>query len=179
MEKQDNSASEALKAFENEKMDRRRALGRIGFLAGAAAVAALTSDELLRKVGDRLAQNAGDNQVAQQVAKEFQAAGMAFAVPFCSGCMSNCVATATHKCINCDVPCLPQRLIKYSCGECDTNYNGLYTYCLSLDSDHSPQCLKDIAIAWCKCRKSGACPGSGGLPAQCSDCPTFGICNPS
>jgi hypothetical protein len=102
------SSSEELVAFEQEKMSRRRALGRLGFLAGAAAVAALTSDELLRKVGDKLAQNAGDNKVAQQVAKEFQAAGVALASPSgnpCSGCSTGCTANVGFTCEACAQSC--------------------------------------------------------------------------
>ncbi|MGC4045786.1 MAG: hypothetical protein QM758_18505 [Armatimonas sp.] len=100
------SASEKLAAFEKEKMSRRNALSRFGFLAGAAAVAALTSDELLRKVGDKLSQSSGDNKVAQQVAREFQAAGVALASPSdditgCSGCIANCSGTTYKKCAAC------------------------------------------------------------------------------
>ncbi|MGC4045789.1 MAG: hypothetical protein QM758_18520 [Armatimonas sp.] len=100
------SASEKLAAFEKEKMSRRNALSRFGFLAGAAAVAALTSDELLRKVGDKLSQSSGDNKVAQQVAREFQAAGVALASPSdditgCSGCISPCNGGSFQKCVAC------------------------------------------------------------------------------
>jgi hypothetical protein len=69
-----------LEQIEAERLSRRQALGRIGFLAGASAIAALTSDELLRKVGAEMQKRAGDNKVADQVAKELQAAGMANAV---------------------------------------------------------------------------------------------------
>ena len=67
--------------FEKEKLSRRQALARIGFQAGAAAIAALTADELLRKVGKEMQRRASDNKVAQQVAKELNNAGVAFAIP--------------------------------------------------------------------------------------------------
>ncbi|WP_395137584.1 hypothetical protein [Armatimonas sp.] len=74
------TAAEKLAQFEKEKLSRRQALARFGFQAGAAAVAALTADELLRKVGKEMQRRAGDNKVAQQVAREFQQAGVANAV---------------------------------------------------------------------------------------------------
>ena len=77
-------AKKSLEQIEAEKLSRRVALGRIGFLAGASAVAALTSDELLRKVGAEMQRRAGDNKVVNQVAKEFQGAGIAVA----AGCVA-------------------------------------------------------------------------------------------
>jgi hypothetical protein len=74
------TAAEKLAQFEKEKLTRRQALARFGFQAGAAAVAALTADELLRKVGTEMRKRAGDNRVAQQVASEFQKAGTASAL---------------------------------------------------------------------------------------------------
>ena len=65
--------------IEAEKMSRRQVLGRVGFLAGAAAVAALTTDDLARLVGREMQKRAGDNKVINQVAKEFQNAGIAIA----------------------------------------------------------------------------------------------------
>ena len=67
--------------FEKEKLSRRQALARIGFQAGAAAIAALTADELLRKVGKEMQRRTKDHKVAQQVAKELSNAGVAFAAP--------------------------------------------------------------------------------------------------
>ena len=74
------TATEKLAQFEKEKLSRRQALARIGFQAGAAAIAALTADELLRKVGKEMQRRAGDNKVADQVAKEFVNAGVANAI---------------------------------------------------------------------------------------------------
>lgn len=78
-----------LEQVEAEALTRRAALGRIGFLAGAAAVAALTSDDLTRLVGRELQKRAGDNKVVEQVAKELQGAGIAIAgnVALCTGCI--------------------------------------------------------------------------------------------
>jgi hypothetical protein len=80
------TAAQKLAQMEKEKLTRRQALARFGFQAGAAAVAALTADELLRKVGKDMQRRAGDNKVAQQVAKELSNAGVvsaAAATPFC------------------------------------------------------------------------------------------------
>lgn len=80
-----------LEQIEAEKLSRRAALGRIGFLAGASAVAALTSDELLRKVGAEMQRRAGNNKVVNQVSKELQASGVALAdgQPEGSSCVCN------------------------------------------------------------------------------------------
>ncbi|WP_394794056.1 hypothetical protein [Armatimonas sp.] len=74
------TAAEKLAQMEKEKLTRRQALARFGFQAGAAAIAALTADDLLRAVGKEMKQRAGDNKVAQQVAREFHDAGVAYAV---------------------------------------------------------------------------------------------------
>ena len=65
-----------LEQINAEAMSRRQALGRIGFLAGATAVAALTSDDLTRLVGREMQKRAGDNKIVTQVAKELQASGV-------------------------------------------------------------------------------------------------------
>jgi hypothetical protein len=80
MDKVELTAAEKLAQMEKEKLTRRQALARFGFQAGAAAVAALTADDLLRKVGTEMRKRAGDNKVAQQVASEFEKAGVANAV---------------------------------------------------------------------------------------------------
>lgn len=66
---------------EQEKITRRVALRKLGFGAGLAAFSLLGVDDLARIVGQRMERMAGDNKVANQVAKEFQQAGVAFAVP--------------------------------------------------------------------------------------------------
>jgi hypothetical protein len=82
------TAAERLAKFEAEKMSRRKMLGRFGFTAAAVAVASLTSDDLLRKVGVEMQKRAGDNKIANQVAKELQNAGVANAAarPPCNYC---------------------------------------------------------------------------------------------
>ncbi|WP_395089076.1 hypothetical protein [Armatimonas sp.] len=120
------TAAEKLAQFEKEKLSRRQALARFGFQAGAAAVAALTADDLLRKVGKEMQRRAGDNKIALQVAKEFQEAGIAFATPptcedcctkywsdylACTQALTTCLAnagsntTAVDACIAADIAC--------------------------------------------------------------------------
>ncbi|GAB4462898.1 MAG: hypothetical protein OHK0029_30600 [Armatimonadaceae bacterium] len=77
-----------LAAFEQEKMTRRSLLGRFGFRAAAAAVAAFTADDLLRAVSREMERRAGDSEVAHTVVREFREAGVAFASP--SGGGGNC-----------------------------------------------------------------------------------------
>jgi len=73
----EGSVEERRAKWEREKLTRRQSLARFGFLAGAAAVAALTTDDLARMVGKELQKRAGDNRIVGQVAKELQAAGIA------------------------------------------------------------------------------------------------------
>jgi hypothetical protein len=125
MDKVDNSAevssAEKLASLEKAKLTRRQALSKLGFQAGAAAVAALTADELLRKVGQVMQQHAGDNRVAQQVAKEFQQAGVAFAIPPGSSC--SCVPTnnpdAWWMCVTC-LPSQPGSWPALNCSSIET-----------------------------------------------------------
>jgi hypothetical protein len=70
---------EKLAEFEKQKMTRRQALGRVGFLAGAAAVAALSVDDLARLAGNEMSRRATGNKAIDQVAKELKGAGVAFA----------------------------------------------------------------------------------------------------
>ncbi len=74
-----NQAQEALVKFEAEKMSRRAALARVGLRFGAVALAALTVDDLARLAGDELRRRADGNQTVEQVARELQQAGVAFA----------------------------------------------------------------------------------------------------
>jgi hypothetical protein len=105
--------SESLSSAEKAKLTRRQALAKFGFQAGAAAVAALTADDLLRKVGTELEKRAGDSQVANAVAKEFKNAGVAFATEAepsviagpCTGCSLDCTTTFGYDCLNCWAIC--------------------------------------------------------------------------
>lgn len=119
VEKKELTASEKLAQLEKEKLSRRQALARFGFQAGAAAVAALTADELLRKVGTEMRKRAGDNKVAQQVAKEFSNAGVASAlavkkpgdegfqpdVCITGPCIFNCYVNNAFTCVACTGLC--------------------------------------------------------------------------
>jgi hypothetical protein len=132
----------ALEKLEREKMTRRQALGRIGFLAGASAVAALTSDELTRLVGKEMQRRAGDSKVVAQVAKEFENAGVASAAgrPACYQCYayeyfgSNNVVTSqcgTSYC-NCRSICPPFNILdpgaRGRClDRCKTDYSACIT----------------------------------------------------
>ena len=140
------TAAQKLAQFEKEKLTRRQALAKFGFQAGAAAVAALTADELLRKVGKEMQRRAEDNKVAQQVAKEFQQAGVAFAE---SGCYSACTVARANS-------------ILYSC--------------TPLTGQAYISCCTGAYVTWCKCIKNNNCPEASSMPAQCSSCQCVGGC---
>lgn len=79
-----NSTSETIEEtaqerFERERLARRRALKKIGLTSAMATFALFSVDDLARIVGKAMREQAGNNQVALQIAQEFQAAGIAFA----------------------------------------------------------------------------------------------------
>ncbi len=109
------TATEKLAQFEKEKLSRRQALARIGFQAGAAAIAALTADELLRKVGKEMQRRASDNKVAQQVAKELEQSGVASA-QFFDPCMFEYPCVQGLPCMQCaDSYCGPGHTCEDAC----------------------------------------------------------------
>lgn len=65
--------------FEAARLTRRQALAKFGFGAGAAALLALSSDDIARMAAAKLKQHAGDNQIAHLVANELKDAGVAHA----------------------------------------------------------------------------------------------------
>ena len=65
--------------FERERLSRRQALKKLGMTSAMAAFALFSVDDLARMVGKTMQQRAGDNKVAEQVAKELQRAGVTLA----------------------------------------------------------------------------------------------------
>jgi len=65
--------------FERERLSRRQALKRFGMTSAMATFALFSVDDLARMVGKAVEQRAADNKVVEQVAKEFQKAGIAMA----------------------------------------------------------------------------------------------------
>ena len=105
-------AETAQDKFERERLSRRQALKRFGMTSAMATFALFSVDDLARMVGKAMQQRAGDNKVAEQVAKEFQQSGMAFAKPpnrppLPSGCSGDQVGnwclgySTTQDCVNC------------------------------------------------------------------------------
>ncbi len=78
-------AENAWVAFERGRVSRRQALKKLGMTSAMAAFALFSVDDLARMVGKAMEQRARDNKVAEQVAKEFQQAGIALAGSPCYG----------------------------------------------------------------------------------------------
>jgi hypothetical protein len=164
------TAAEKLAQFEKEKLTRRQALARFGFQAGAAAVAALTADDLLRAVGKEMRNRAGDNKVAQQVASEFEKAGMAhaLAIPVCDengGCTACITALRNYNHQHCGGPVQI----------CEAKTNNCITMCADVNCNPDDEENKNMSafIACIKeCAKSnGTMPGGGGSGyGNCTDC---------
>ncbi len=94
-----SESKKSAEQIEQERLTRRQALRKLGFGAGLSAIMLLGADDLARMVGRRLQQMEGDNKVAEQIAKEFRSAGVAFAsgpsgTP-CPPLFCDCIATCT------------------------------------------------------------------------------------
>ena len=72
-------AETPLEKFEREQLTRRQALRKFGITSAMATFALFSVDDLARMVGKAMQQRAADNKVAEQVAQEFQHAGIALA----------------------------------------------------------------------------------------------------
>ena len=157
---------------EQEKMTRRAALRKLGFGAGMAAFALLGVDDLARMVGKRMERMAGDNKVAEQVAKEFQGMGVALAdgpsyYPYysyspCAGCGTTktdeytAARMALGKC-NDNCPTNPTQAVPDPCGCLCQNAKSTRAACLEAQA-----CC---GINNCNCGPSYPCPP---LPAGCT-----------
>jgi hypothetical protein len=123
---------EKLAEFEAQKMTRRQALGRFGFLAGAAAVAALSVDELTRMAGNEMSRRAQGNKAVEQVAKELQNAGIAHAVPACAsyGPTEQCYTCCYNYQQICYWGCMAQKDNPKACElKCRIPYSDCQTSC--------------------------------------------------
>ena len=145
------TAAQKLAQFEKEKLTRRQALAKFGFQAGAAAVAALTADDLLRKVGQEMRKRAGDNKVAQQVASEFEKAGVAHAVVVpCAPIPDICPPTCCERCLG---------WYNYESAQCGKSYST----CLNAGGDPAScganliYCNAQASFHYSQCK--GQCPG--------------------
>jgi hypothetical protein len=159
---------ETKSTYERQAMTRRQALGRLGFLAGAAAVAALGVDDLTRLVGKEMEKRAGDNKTARKVAQEFANAGVAFAHPSCGGpgCTTNCQSSAKFWCENCPwrPPCVvTRRQVRRPCSSSD-NTGCREQLLIGVDNCvalSDPDCVKKRKCEFCKCADGlGDCYGS-------------------
>jgi hypothetical protein len=154
------TAQDTLARLEQEKMTRRQALGRLGFLAGAAAVSALTVDELTRKVGQEMSRRAGDNKIVAQVAKEFENAGIAnagtrLACSVCAVVLIGPDGEGTGS-ANCGNPYCACR------AACPTQFN-------IFDPGARGRCLDRCKVAYTACLASGS-SFSGFCPTDPVDC---------
>jgi hypothetical protein len=133
-------------SYEQQAMTRRQALGRLGFLAGAAAVAALGVDDLTRLVGRKMERVAGDNETARKIAKEFSNAGVAVAAgpSACTGCGACTPSPLSFQgCRNCGGWCTGQMRYDIPCGSA-----GSINACRACCEFRNPQ--PGFDQDWCK-----------------------------
>jgi len=135
-------AAEALKKREAEKMSRRAVLAKVGLRFGAAAVMALSVDDLARKVTAAIATRNRDNAVAQRVANEFHNAGVAFA----DG-PTTCDGTGVGG------YCASFETDNKSCRHCvEVYYNGDYSQCKGQGGDGNSGSNTSTAYGVCNSR---------------------------
>ena len=150
----------AWEQFERGRFSRRQALKKFGITSAMAAFALFSVDDLAQMVGKAMEQRARDNKVAQQVAKEFQQAGVAFADGgFSSG--SGCSGTG-RPCYNPPPPSAPgpsancqhcSNQSSLDIGYCDYVYDvagsrpnpTLYTHCMNQATYNFDGCV----CCWC------------------------------
>ena len=114
--------ADTARRVEREKLTRRAALRKLGFGAGIAALSMFSVDDLARLVGQRMERMAGDNKVAQAIAKEFQQAGIAFAGS-----------------LVCDANGCSDDQLKFNCTGCPTTTGGTPT--VTIEGGNCHQCV--------------------------------------
>ena len=91
------TADEALAQFEAQKMSRRAVLAKFGLKFGAAALMALSVDDLARKATAELAARNKTNKAIQEVAAQFKNAGIASAKGLVLPCpYTDCVTCSLY-----------------------------------------------------------------------------------
>jgi len=153
-------AANAWVEFERGRVSRRQALKKLGMTSAMAAFALFSVDDLARMVGKAMQQRAGDNKVAEQVAQEFQQAGIALAYDPngpCSGCVSGgtCTPGTYQQCQKCCSGCSCEHAVDLSCG--DTQFT--QAQCRACCKSRNPGWASDpLGIAgYGDCTSAGGC----------------------
>jgi hypothetical protein len=152
--------------IEREKMTRRAALRKLGFGAGLAVFSLLGVDDLARLVGQRMERMAGDNKVAEQIAKEFQQAGIAFAMGPSGVCLgaSDCSTCQNNIRTSCNKACVQNYtfpgLCELAVSNCASNCAG--TVCPGSDNSVSEM----LALEQCY----DSCISNAGYPVAAYPC---------
>ena len=147
----------AKEKFERERLSRRQALKKFGITSAMATFALFSVDDLARMVGKAMQQRAADNKVAEQIAQEFQQAGIALATT--SGPSGS--STGSSPSDPCE-QCLTVEQDQLT--DSETQLEG----CLSgtTDSAAQQQCISDADAR------------NAGYKAQAQQCLTFNKCIP-
>lgn len=144
--------------FERGRVSRRQALKKLGMTSAMAAFALFSVDDLARMVGKAMQQRAADNKVVEQVAKEFQQAGIALAYDPngpCSGCVSGgtCVPGTYQKCEKCCSGCSCEHALDLSCG--DPSFSN--TQCQACCQSRNPGTGLLATLGYNDCVSAGHC----------------------
>lgn len=153
-ESSETRVTEAREKFEAAKLTRRQALSKVGLRFGAAALFALSIDDLARVAAAKLQEHAGDNRIANEVAREFKNAGVAFADP-----------SGRPPCSNCTTEGPDGSTILCGATYCAKRMNCVQIYCAGGSLNDFYACL-DGAKDW----YNSNCAGGSGCPADPVDC---------
>ena len=108
----------AKQKFERERLTRRQALKKFGMTSAMATFALFSVDDLARMVGAAMERQAKNSKIAEQVAKEFEAMGVASAYPSYTNNDPNCVGCGSTK----DAKDTAARTVLGNCNDnCQTN----------------------------------------------------------
>ena len=123
-------AENAWVEFERGRLSRRQALKKLGMTSAMAAFALFSVDDLARTVGRAMQRRVADNKVVEQIAQEFQQAGVALAAgpefgPMVVGNCNNFQNGNNALCSNCnsDRQQYCQNTAKCSAASCAQAYN--------------------------------------------------------
>ena len=152
--------------FENERMTRRRALRKFGFMAGMTVFATLSVDDLARIASKKLQDTEATKGIGDMLAKEFRSAGVAMANPYGGDPPPNPYnpyePRPPRDCGNsdCDCWCICDEE-KTACDQwCYDNYGGWGCFggspapwCASLNSCLANSCLSERTECYSDCNE--------------------------
>ena len=157
----------AKQKFERERLTRRQALKRFGMTSAMTAFALFSVDDLARMVGAAMERQAKNSKIAEQVAKEFQSAGIAMAAPYYSstcGGATDCTDCQNYIRTSCNKVCVNTYTFP---GECELEVSNCASDCASTNCPSSDNSQSEmLALQQCY----DGCISGKGFPVASYPC---------